>query len=155
MTEPGHTNPRHGNALGGLPEEWRIHRVDHLPVVSEYCRRLNLVETINSLVPSEMHVDPGTIVQGLVLDTLSGRSPLYRLEEFFAQQDAELLLGKAIAPGAFSDTNVGRTMDRIYRAGTTKIFSAIGVQASRQFDVQPRYTHFDTTSVSVWGDYDV
>jgi hypothetical protein len=26
-------------------------------------------------------------VLGLVLDTLSGRSPLYRLEEFFAHQD--------------------------------------------------------------------
>ena len=32
-------------------------------------------------VPTEMDVDAGTIVLGLVLDTLSGRSPLYRLEE--------------------------------------------------------------------------
>ena len=31
-----------------------------------------------------MAVDAGTIVLGLVLDTLSGRSPLYRLEEFLA-----------------------------------------------------------------------
>jgi hypothetical protein len=37
-------------------------------------------------------VDAGTVVLALVLDTLSGRSPLYRLEEFFAQQDTALLL---------------------------------------------------------------
>jgi hypothetical protein len=32
------------------------------------------------------------------LDTLSGRSPLYRLEEFFAHQDTELLLSLLIPP---------------------------------------------------------
>jgi len=31
-----------------------------------------------------MGVDAGTVVLAMVLDTLSGRSPLYRLEEFFA-----------------------------------------------------------------------
>jgi hypothetical protein len=39
----------------------------------------------------------------LVLDTLSGRSPLYRLEEFFAQQDSELLL-EPIPIGQLGDT---------------------------------------------------
>jgi len=39
-----------------------------------------------------MEVDVGTVVLALVLDTLSGRSPLYPLAEFFAQQDTELLL---------------------------------------------------------------
>jgi hypothetical protein len=34
-----------------------------------------------------MTIDPGTIVLGMILDTLSGRSPLYRLEEFFTHQD--------------------------------------------------------------------
>jgi hypothetical protein len=43
-----------------------------------------------------MEVDAGTVVLALVLDTLSGRSPLYRLEEFFAQHDTALLLGKAV-----------------------------------------------------------
>ena len=49
------------------------------------------------------HVVAGTVVLGLVLDTLSGRSPLYRLEEFFAHQDTELLLGQAIPAHAFTD----------------------------------------------------
>jgi hypothetical protein len=38
-----------------------------------------------------MDVDAGTVVLGLVWDTLSGRSPLSRLDEFFAQQDTALL----------------------------------------------------------------
>ena len=38
---------------------------------------------------------------GMILDTVSGGSPLYRLEEVFTHQDTTLLLGKAIAPEAF------------------------------------------------------
>jgi hypothetical protein len=67
-----------------------------------------------------MAVDPGTLVLGMTLDTLSGRSPLYRLEEFFAYQDTALRLGKAVAPEAFQDDTVGRGWDRLYATGTMK-----------------------------------
>ncbi|MCP4283183.1 MAG: DUF4277 domain-containing protein, partial [Gammaproteobacteria bacterium] len=56
-------------------------QIDHLPIIAHYARRLGLVEMINGLVPVEMEVEPGMIVLGLVLDTLSGRSPLYHLEK--------------------------------------------------------------------------
>jgi transposase len=101
-----------------------------------------------------MEVDAGTVVWGLVLDTLSGRSPLYRLEEFFAHQDTELLLGKALPPQAFNDDTVGRVLDRLYDMGTMKIFTACAVRAATQFGLERHYVHFDTTSCSVWGDYE-
>jgi hypothetical protein len=63
--------------------------VKHLPIVKAYADRLALVELINHLVPSEMDVQPGIYFLGMVLDTLSGRNPLYRLEEFFEDQDIE------------------------------------------------------------------
>ena len=72
-----------------------VYPVHHLPVIKAYADQLGLVGLINHYVPTEMEVDAGTVVLGLVLDTLSGRSPLYRLAEFFAHQDTELLLGKA------------------------------------------------------------
>jgi hypothetical protein len=56
----------------------------------------------------------------MILDTLSGRSPLYRLEEFFTHQDTALLLGKAVPPEAFQDDTVGRVLERLYATGTMK-----------------------------------
>jgi hypothetical protein len=108
---------------------------------------------INQLVPTEMAIDPGTIVLGMILDTLSGRSPLYRLEEFFAHQDTALLLGKAIAPGAFDDDTVGRVLDRLYATGTMKVFTACAVRADTAVHFDKRHVHFDTTSITVYGDY--
>ena len=73
------------------------------------------------MVPTEMAIDAGTVILGMILDTLTGRSPLYRLEEFFEHQDTELLLGKKTDPLLFSDYTVGRVLDRIYDYGTIKL----------------------------------
>jgi hypothetical protein len=97
----------------GIPPEIEVYPVHHLPIIKAYADQLGLVGLIKHYVPTEMDVDAGTVVLGLVLDTLSGRSPLYRLEEFFAHQDTELLLGKAIPPQAFTDDTVGRVLDRL------------------------------------------
>jgi len=138
-----------------LLEHMDVRRVDHLPIVSGYCKKLGLVDTINDLVPTEMEVGVGTVVQGMVLDTLSGRSPLYRLKSFLEHQDVELLLGEEVNPTAFNDTTVGRVLDEMYEVGTMKIFQAISARAIELFSLDLSHAHFDTTSVSVWGDYNL
>src|SRR6266705_1986644 len=128
------------------------YQVQHLPIVKAYADKIGVVEVINQLVPTEMGIDPGTIVLGMILDTLSGRSPLYRLEEFFAHQDTALLLGKAVTPEALNDDTAGRVLDRLYEIGTMKLFTACAVRADQVFGLDKRYVHFDTTSVSVYGE---
>jgi hypothetical protein len=125
------------------------YQVQHLPIVKAYADKIGIVEVINQVVPTQMAIDAGTIVLGLILDTLSGRSPLYRLEEFFAHQDTALLLGQTIMPDAFDDDTVGRVLDRLYDTGTMKVFTACAVRADQVFCFDKRYVHFDTTSVSV------
>ena len=85
--------------------------VQFLPIVKEYARRINLVDTINHLVGTEMDLQPGPVVLGMVLDALSGRSPLYRLMDFLEEKDIELLLGKAVSVDQFNDHNIGRALD--------------------------------------------
>jgi hypothetical protein len=99
--------------------------------VKAYADKIGLVEAMNAVVPTEMGVDPGTMVLGMILDTFSGRSPRYRLEEFFTHQDTALLLGKAVAPEAFNDDTVGRVLERLYAVGTLKIFTACAVRADQ------------------------
>ena len=130
-----------------------VYPVHHLPILKAYADQLGLVSLINHYVPTEMEVDAGTVVLALVLDTLSGRSPLYRLEEFFAQQDTALLLGKALPPQALNDDTVGRVLDRLYDFGTIRLFTACAVRAAMRFGLERRYVHFDTISRSVWGEY--
>ena len=125
----------------------------HLPIAAAYCRRLGLVELIDGLVPTQMELRPGLVVQGMVLDVLAGRSPLYRVEQFIAEQDVELLLGEAVPAHAFNDTNLGRALDAIFRAGTSKIVTQLGMRAVSDFELDARVVSYDTTSTSVWGDF--
>lgn len=60
-----------------------------------------------------------------------------------------------VPASAFNDTTVGRALDAIYAAGTQKAFSRVALAAASALpsDVDTIHVHFDTTSVSVWGDY--
>jgi transposase len=128
-------------------------QVNHLPIVAHFARRLGLVEIVNRLVPTQMEVEPGLIALGLVLDTLSGRSPLYHLETAFEDCDRALLFGQDLPAQSFSDDTVGRMLDHFYEVGTQRLFSALSVAALERFPVSTQHVHFDTTSVTLYGDY--
>ncbi|MFA5655022.1 MAG: IS1634 family transposase [Desulfomonilia bacterium] len=136
-----------------LLEKSEIFTHGHLPVAAAFCRRLGLVEAINTMVPSQMQTSPGLVVQAMVLDVLSGRTPLYRLEDFMAGQDVELLLGQSIASHAFNDTNLSRCLDALFDAGTSKIVTELGRRAVVAFGLDTSVASYDTTSTSVWGEY--
>ena len=110
-----------------------IFNYGHLPVAAASCRRLGVVDVVNRMVSSEMDLQPGVVVQAMVLDTLSGRSPLYRLKEFLDERDVELLVGEQIPANAFSDVNVGRSLDAIFEAGSSRIVTELGVRATGAF----------------------
>jgi transposase len=135
------------------PQEISVAQVNHLPIVAHFARRLGLVELVNELVPTQMEVEPGVIALGLVLDTLSGRSPLYHLQTAFGECDRALLFGQELPEEYFSDDNVGRMLDAFFEAGTQRIFSALSVRALESFPVSTHHVHFDTTSINVFGDY--
>jgi transposase len=137
-----------------IPAEIEVFAVKHLPIVRAYGEKLGLVELLNDLVESEMDVEPGLFFLSMILDTLSGRSPLYRLEEFFENQDTELLLGKQIEAKSFNDDNVGRFLDKLYETGTMKLFTELSKRAVERFEINCRHVHFDTTSVSLFGAYE-
>ena len=129
-----------------------IFNYGHLPGAAAYCRRLGVVDIVNDIVASQMDLQPGVVVQAMVLDTLSGRSPLYRLKEFLTGRDVELLVGEDLPANAFSDVNVGRSQDAIFEAGPSKIVTALGIRATDTFALDASAPSYDTTSTSLWGD---
>lgn len=136
-------------------EQMVITDARHMPIIKAFAQKIGLVDTIDTMVNTRMELTPGMAILAMVLDTLSGRTPLYRLTEFFDEKDTELLLGESIEPERFCDYNIGRSMDQIFETGTQKIFSQLAQNALSAFEVDPRRLHFDTTSVSVYGDYDL
>jgi transposase len=137
-----------------IADDMEVRDVKFLPIVSAYAQKLGLMEQINQQIDSEMDVSAGDWVLLMVLDTLSGRSPLYRLEEFASSQDLELLLGTGYAPEDFNDDGAGRILDKIFEAGSMKLFTSVALRACEALHIKSPYLHFDTTSKSLMGDYE-
>jgi hypothetical protein len=79
--------------MDGAHHAFQISDVRFLPLVSAYAHKLGLVEQIDRLLDCDMDVSPGRVVLAMILDALSGRSPLFRLRESFEDKDIELLVG--------------------------------------------------------------
>jgi Domain of unknown function (DUF4277) len=90
---------------------------------------MGLVEGLNPLVPTELEVDPGTVVLGMVVETLRGRSPLSRWEAFCTHDDTALLWGRDRPAQVLNDAHVGRVLDRLDATGPMQIFTACAVRA--------------------------
>jgi len=136
-------------------EDIRAGDVSFLPIVASYVKKLGIVDQVNRLCPTMGDLSAGQVVMALILDTLSGRSPLYKIEQSFVHQDMELLFGEDIPQSKFNDDAVGRCMDALFDAGTGKIFTAVVLSAVKQYNLDTRNVHHDTTSVTVYGDYDL
>jgi len=135
-------------------EDIESYDVRHLPVIAAFCDKMGLCAIVDKALGCNMDISAGKMVKGLILNTLSGRDPLYRVQEYFSHQDTELLIGKGIDSSAFSDDNIGRVFDKIFAYGTSKLFSEISLEAVQEFSIDTKQLHHDTTSVSVWGAYE-
>jgi transposase len=117
------------------------------------CHRIGIIDIVNDNISCNTDIDLGTLVVGMICDTLSGRSPLYKVEEFIAKQDTELLFGMEVNPRKFNDDALGNALDRIHEKGTQKLFTEVSLKAAEAFHLDLTTCNFDTTSVNVWGEY--
>jgi len=134
-------------------DDTRISNVGYLPIVSAYAARIGLVDEIDRLLHCEMEVSPGRVVLAMILDALSGRSPLFRFGEFFTDKDVELLLGEDIPVRKLNDDTAGRVLDRIADVGTNVVMGGIAVRVVKSFSLDLSHAHQDVTSHKVYGDY--
>ena len=74
------------------PQDVRASDVSFLPIIAAYVKKLGIVEQVDRLCPTMSDVSAGQVVMALILDTLAGRSPLYKLELSFVGQDTECFL---------------------------------------------------------------
>ena len=137
------------------PQDVRASDVSFLASLAKYVKKLGIVQQVDRPCYTISGVSAGQVVMALILDTLAGRSPLYKLALSFVGQDTELLFGQEIPPAKFNDDAVGRSMDALFEVGTGKILTAVALSAIKKYDLDTQHVHHDTTGVTVYGDYDL
>jgi len=142
-----------------IPDELDIlaRPVAHLPFVRAVVGQLGILEMVDERCPKHPlnRVSDAQCVLALVLNVLCGRPALYRMDDWLAQLDVDVLFGPGTSADAFNDTRLAEPLDHLDEAGTDTLLADIarGYLAeegeSRAFSV-----HHDTTSVTLQGAYE-
>jgi len=138
-------------------EEFSSKDIDHLGLVAGMCNEIGLVEMIDQMIPPDPRsgLSVGECVKLMIINGLGFSSrPLYLEAQFFSSKPIKRLLGRELLAEEISDDCLGRALDRLYRANCESIFSTIASKVVTRFNVDARFRHLDTTSMSVQGEYE-
>jgi len=136
------------------PLDYSSKNLDHLGIVAMVCREIGLADEIDRIVGVDprQKVTCGEAVVAMVLNALGFVDrPLYLFPEFMATKPVEILIREGLKAEWFNDDVLGRTLDKLYRAGPEGIFMQIAANGYRGYS--GRFFHNDTTTMSLQGEY--
>jgi len=101
-----------------------------LPVVAEFCRRLDLVGIIDRACPvRELAIlTHGQVIEALVANRLISPTPMWRVEDWAQEWAVEQALG--VEADALNDDRIGRALDAI-APELDRIVGSVGQGRSR------------------------
>jgi transposase len=137
-------------------ESVHVERLDHLGLIASVIKDVDLIRMIDArLVPDEQEeITPGEAVAGMILNGLGfAHKPLTLTPQFFANKPLDLLLRAGVHAEMFNRFKLGRTLDEIHTYGCDLLFSELALAVCAQERVEHRFSHLDTTSFSLHGDY--
>jgi transposase len=135
--------------------ETNCKRLDHLPLVAACMRHLEVRKTIDEIVPPHPlnHVTTGECVEAMVLSILTGEHALYNVSDLLSKYDTSIIFQKEVNPNWFHDNRLGNSLDDLKKAGLDTSYSAIISKAIVKHSLGLSQLHFDTTSLSFYGEY--
>jgi transposase len=131
--------------------------LDHLGLVAAIFDALGISEVIDELIPKtrDCKLSHSAIIKALIINGLGFvERRLYIFPSYFENLALERLFYPGVVPGDFNEDVVGRTLDRINRFGSSKLFNCIAMKCMQQLSIGTHLYHVDTTSFSVHGEYE-
>ncbi len=139
------------------PQLYRTQVLDHLGLVAGMFEELGITEVIDQATqqnPEMRIVTAGHAVKAMVLNGLGFlNQQLYLVPHFFQNKPLARLIAPGIQASHLNDDTLGRTLDTLYEAGLTALYSLIAATAATRLGLTPTFTHLDTTSFHVDGRY--
>ncbi len=142
--------------MSQLANNIEVQNLNHLGIIAGIIDEIGIVDIINEQlgIQAQEKLNSGIIVKSIILNTMGFVSrPLYLFPQFFKDKATEHLFGEGILPEDFNDDKIARIMDKLYKFGLNKIFLAITLAVFKKYGVDNKYSHLDSTSISLQGDY--
>lgn len=129
-----------------------------VPVIISLCRTARIAEIVNRMVKwneANARVSPGLLIEALVVCIMCGRKPLWKVEQFWADQDMGLLFqGVDLTSDQLNDDALGRALDKLAEVDMKELlgFASLALLTAHKLTISS--IHLDTTTKSVQGAYE-
>ena len=134
-----------------------IKNMDHLGLVAGMIDELQIVESIDIVLPSvsqSKNISFGESVKAMILNGLGyANKQLYLTPQFFKDKPLKKLFGREIESSWLNDDTLGRTLDRLFEYGVTPLYEIIAKKALDILELTPSTIHLDSTSFHLDGKY--
>lgn len=138
----------------GPPVVRRDKTLGALPVVARFCERLDIGGIIDRACPIRdvAIISHGRVIETLIANRLTSPAPLVHVERWAEAWAVEEVFG--VEASALNDDRVGRALDAI-APHLDAVIGSVGAQAIAEFGIDVARVHWDMTSISLHGDYDI
>lgn len=125
-----------------------------LPVVAGFCRRLDLAGIIDRAAPVReiAYATHGQVIEALVANRLTSPAPMLHVAGWARQFAVAHVLG--VDPDALNDDRIARALDALAPV-LDEVVGSVGAAAIATYGIDVSQLHWDMTSVSLYGDYQV
>jgi hypothetical protein len=101
-------------------------------------------------------VTPGTRVVALIINALISQQPLYHIKKLFPKYELDLLFEEKVDIESLHDSCFGRVLDKLAALESLpQLVQTVALSAINHGKIVSRSVHADTTSISVYGNYEL
>ena len=140
--------------MAGDAYQLRSELLGALPIINHFLARMRLAGSLERFVPdndARLRLAPAVVLGVVVRNLVTHRQPVYALAEWAAAYDPGLFDLFAGDVDALNDDRVGRTLKRLFDADRASLLTEVVVAVVREFDIDCRQLHNDSTSITFTG----
>ena len=139
--------------------QFETQSLEHLGILAGILKKSKFIETIDTLMPVAKEkgakVTMGERVAAMIFNALGFMdSRLYMFSSFLSKKPIKRLINPNLTVKDFTDDALGRCLDKIAEYGPTKFVSDITFKIASQHKLLGKTVHVDTTSLTVYGEYE-
>jgi len=127
-------------------------------LLARICHELRIRSIIDSMVdwdPKQCKLSPGTHIVALIINALTSPHPLYKLKEFYHRRSLGLMFEENVSIDDLGDCAFGRALDKLAALESLpKLVQTLALSAVNRGNLEIRSVHADTTSISVYGEFE-
>jgi transposase len=133
----------------------RVHRLGAHPIVHHFLERMNVAGILRGALGGarQGHIDHSLAVEVLLHNYVVSPGPLYRIAAWVAPLEASVFGLSEAQKAAVNDDRIARALDALASERGRNVFFRLALRIIKDFTLETRRIHFDTTTVTFSGQY--